>query len=171
MPTPFSGTLLSLILPAVRAAAIAQLHVNPNNTDLTLRNIDVFKTGSDLFVKDFVPAQAQHLSVGVQRQVTSDFAVTADFAFRHYIHEKLRGIDLNHYNSISGPVIPACPPALATVPGRGLFQRPDSGHHQRRQRHLQGPAGARRQALQPPPLGQASPTRCRATRTSTDSIS
>ena len=66
---------------------------------------------------DFVPAQAQHLSLGVQRQVTSDFAVTADFAFRHYIHEKLRGVDLNHYNSVNGPVIPACPPALATVPG------------------------------------------------------
>ena len=64
VPTLFSGTLLNLILPAVRAAAIQQLHVNPNNTDLTLRNIDVFKTGSDLFVQDFVPAQAQHLSVG-----------------------------------------------------------------------------------------------------------
>ena len=103
--------------PLVRASAIQQLHVNPNNTDLTLRNIDVFKTASDLFVDDFVPAQAQHLSLGVQRQVTSDFAVTADFAFRHYIHEKLRGVDLNHYNAVDGPVIPACPPALATVPG------------------------------------------------------
>ena len=66
---------------------------------------------------DFVPAQAQHLSLGVQRQVTSDFAVTADFAFRHYIHEKLRGVDLNHYNAVGGPVIPACAPSQATVPG------------------------------------------------------
>src|ERR1035441_8714985 len=82
VPTLFSGNLLNLILPLVRSSAIQQLHVNPNNTDLTLRNIDVFKTASDLFVPDFVPAQAQHLSLGVQRQVTSDFAVTADFAFR-----------------------------------------------------------------------------------------
>jgi hypothetical protein len=88
VPTPFSGNILTAILPLVRASAIQQLHVNPNNTDLTLRNIDVFKTASDLFVDDFVPAQAQHLSLGMQRQVTSDFAVTADFAFRHYIHEK-----------------------------------------------------------------------------------
>ena len=117
VPTLFSGTLANLILPVVRSTAIDQLHVNPNNTDLTLRNIDVFKTASDLFVKDFVPAQAQHLSVGVQRQVTNDFAVTADFAFRHYIHEKLRGVDLNHYNAVNGPVIPACAPAVATVPG------------------------------------------------------
>ena len=117
VPTLFSGNLLNTILPLIRASATDQLHVNPNNTDLTIRNIDVFKTGSDLFVDDFVPAQAQHLSVGVQRQVTTDFAVTADFAFRHFIHEKLRGIDLNHYNAVGGPVIPACAPAVATVPG------------------------------------------------------
>ncbi len=101
----------------MRASAIQQLHVNPNNTDLTLRNIDVFKTAQRSLRDDFVPAQAQHLSLGVQRQVTSDFAVTADFAFRHFIHEKLRGVDLNHYNAVGGPVIPACAPALATVPG------------------------------------------------------
>ena len=37
--------------------------MNPDNTDLTVRNIDVFKTGADLFVRDFVPAQAQPISV------------------------------------------------------------------------------------------------------------
>ena len=91
--------------------------MNPNNTNLAIRNIDVFKTGSDLFVPDFVPSQAQHLSFGMQRQITSDFAITADFAFRHFIHEKLRGIDLNHFYSVNGPVIPACAAAVATVPG------------------------------------------------------
>jgi hypothetical protein len=117
VPTLFSGGLLNAILPLIRAAAIQQLNVNPGNTDLSVRNIDVFKTGSDLFVQDFVPAQAQHLSLGVQRQVTRDFAVTADFAFRHYIHEMLRGVDLNHYTAVGGPVIPACAPEQATVPG------------------------------------------------------
>jgi len=77
----------------------------------------VFKTGSDLFVTDFVPPQAQHLSLGVQRQVTPGVAVTADFAFRHFIHEMLRGVDVNHYNSVSGPAIPACGAAVATLPG------------------------------------------------------
>ena len=116
VPTAFSGTLLNLILPVVRASATQQLHVNPGNTDLSIRNIDVFKTGTDLFVNDFVPPQAQHLSVGVQRQVTSDFALTADFAFRHFIHEMIRGVDVNHFNSVSGPAIPACTAATATVP-------------------------------------------------------
>ena len=116
VPTAFSGGLLNLILPLVRATATQQLHVNPDNTDLTIRNIDVFKTGSDLFVTDFVPPQAQHLSLGVQRQVTSDFAITADFAFRHFIHEMIRGVDVNHFNAVGGPVIPACSAANATVP-------------------------------------------------------
>ena len=63
----------------------------------------MFKTGTDLFVDDFVPSSAQHLSVGVQRQVTTDFAITADFAFRHYLHEMLRGLDLNHFTAAGGP--------------------------------------------------------------------
>ena len=56
VPTLFSGNLLTAILPLIRASAIQQLNVNPNNTDLSVRNIDVFKTASDLFVQDFVPA-------------------------------------------------------------------------------------------------------------------
>jgi hypothetical protein len=116
VPTGFSGALLAALLPLVRGAATAQLHVNPNNTDLTVRNIDVFKTGADLFVRDFVPAQAQHLSVGVQRQVATDFAITADFAFRHHLHEMLRGIDVNHFFAVGGPVIPVCSSANQTVP-------------------------------------------------------
>jgi len=86
VPTPFTGSLLNLILPLVRASATQQLHVNPNNTDLSIRNVDVFKTATDLFVDDFVPSSAQHLSIGVQRQITSDFAITADFAFRRWIN-------------------------------------------------------------------------------------
>ncbi|MBS1857593.1 MAG: TonB-dependent receptor [Acidobacteria bacterium] len=116
VPTAFSGNLLNLIFPLVRSSAIQQLHVNPNNTDLTVRNIDVFKTGTDLFVNDFVPPAAQHLSIGVERQLTSDLAITADFAFRHFIHEMLRGIDLNHFNAVGGPLIPACNAANATTP-------------------------------------------------------
>src|ERR1035437_9080650 len=47
VPTAFSGNLLGVILPLVRSSAIQQLNVNPNNTDLTLRHIDVFKTRSE----------------------------------------------------------------------------------------------------------------------------
>jgi hypothetical protein len=75
-------------------------------------------------VPDFVSAQAQHLSLGVHCQVTHDLAVTADFAFRLY--ERLRGVDLNHYKAVSGPAIPACRAALATVPSVPCANGPDA---------------------------------------------
>jgi len=117
VPSGFSGAVLEVLLPLIRAGATQQLHVNRNNTDLSIRNIDVFKTGTDLFMRDFVPSSAQHLSIGVQRQVTSDFAVTADFVYRHFLHELLRAVDLNHFYSVAGPVIPPCTAANATAPG------------------------------------------------------
>ena len=46
--------------------------------------------------------------------------MTADFAFRHFIHEMIRGMDINHYNAVSGPVIPACRAAAATLRGSSV---------------------------------------------------
>src|SRR5262249_14425581 len=36
--------------------------------------------------------------------------INADFVYRHFIHGGLgsSGIDLNHYNSIRGPILPKC---------------------------------------------------------------
>ncbi len=120
-PTAFPGSALIAILPAVRAQTIQQLNVNPNNTDLSVRTIDVFKTGTELFANDFTPGSAQHFSLGVQRQVKSDLAISADFVYRHFLHQALRDVDLNHYhryvNGTPSPVIPACPSSLALVPG------------------------------------------------------
>ena len=116
-PTAFSGAALAALLPGVRAAAVQQLHINPNNTDLAIRNIDVFKTGADLFPQDFVPANAQHVSIGIQHQFSDSAAVTADFVYRHSLHQMLRGVDLNHFFAVSGPVVPRCQPAVASVPG------------------------------------------------------
>jgi len=61
-----------------------------------------------LFMRDFVPPAAQHVSIGMQRQVAKDFLLTGDFVFRHFLHEMLRGVDLNHFRAVEGPVIPKC---------------------------------------------------------------
>lgn len=119
-PTPFPGAALVAILPLVRAATIQQLGVNPNNTDLSVRTIDVFKTGTELFSKDFTPGKAQHFSIGVQRQLTKDWALSADFVYRHFLHQQLRDEDLNHYyryiDGVQTPVIPFCPGDLVLAP-------------------------------------------------------
>src|SRR4029078_3405987 len=36
------------------------------------------------------------------------FIVSADFAYRHFDHLGLGQLDLNHFNSARGPVIPRC---------------------------------------------------------------
>jgi len=66
-----------------------------------------------LFPKDFPTLQAQHFNLGVQRQISNDLVVTADFVYRHTIHETPGGffgasVDYNHFNAVPGPVIPAC---------------------------------------------------------------
>jgi hypothetical protein len=109
-PTVFTGADLSAILPLLRAGVAQQLHQNPTNTDLSIRNINVFKTspGLDLFVNDYRPPYSQQASIGVQRQVTNDVTVSADFVYRHFLRERIRNTDLNHYLSVKGPVIPPC---------------------------------------------------------------
>ena len=39
--------------------------------------------------------------------------LSADFVFRQYMHQLINDVDLNHYNSVEGPVIPACGPGQA----------------------------------------------------------
>lgn len=126
VPTAFPGSALIAILPTVRAQTIQQLHVNPNNTDLSVRTIDVFKTGTELIANDYTPGSAQHFSLGVQRQVKTDLAISADFVYRHFLHQTFpstpsRDVDLNHFyryvNGVQTPVIPVCPSALQLVPG------------------------------------------------------
>jgi hypothetical protein len=117
-PTLFTGSILTNILPIVRAGVAQQVNFNPNNTDLSVRTIDFAKSGTELFANDFTPGSAQHFSLGVQRQVKSDFAVSADFVYRHFLHQQIRGdadgndVDLNHYyryvNGVQSPVIPIC---------------------------------------------------------------
>jgi hypothetical protein len=93
------------------------LGINPNNTSLAVRNLNVFKTapGEDLFVPNFRPPYSQQASIGVQRQVTSDITVSADFVYRHFLNERIRNTDLNHFYAAQGPVIPACASAAEAL--------------------------------------------------------
>jgi carboxypeptidase family protein len=119
-PTAFPGSALIAILPLVRASTIQQLGINPNNTNLAVRTIDVFKTGTELFANDFTPGHAQHFSLGVQRQLKSDWAISADFVYRHFLHQQIRDVDVNHFqryiNGVQSPVLPVCPGSLVLTP-------------------------------------------------------
>ncbi len=106
-PTQFTGAMLNSILPNIRRT-LAQQFGDPANTDLSVRNIDVFKQGSGIMAGDFVAPYSMHLNVGVQRELARDFVVTADFVWRRSVHQNTGSIDLNRWNSAAGPVIPRC---------------------------------------------------------------
>src|SRR5262249_2135589 len=87
-PTAFTGAHLMAILTPVRMGLQQQLG-DPRNPDLSIRNIEIFKSGSDLIGRDYPTAYAQHYNLGVQREIRRDLVVTADLVFRRFIHEQM----------------------------------------------------------------------------------
>ena len=68
-----------------------------------------------MYPADYPSPSALHTSIGVQRHIANDFVVSADFVYRHFVH--LPGaLDLNHFNSTRGCVIPRCTGAQANDP-------------------------------------------------------
>lgn len=106
-PTQFTGTMLASILPAIRRTLVQQFG-DPSNTDLSIRNIDVFKQGTGIMASDFVAPYSMHFNIGVQRELVRDLVITADFVLRRSVRQNTGNIDLNRWNSASGPVIPRC---------------------------------------------------------------
>jgi len=114
-PTTFTGAELVQLIPQLYAGAQAELGP-PGNTSLAIRNINIFKTGTELLAHNFRAPYSEHASVGIQRELRTDFVVSADFVFRQYLHQMIRDTDLNHYYSAAGPVIRACTGAQAADP-------------------------------------------------------
>jgi hypothetical protein len=106
LPTSFTAADLLTILPSIRADLLRQL--NPDNRDFTYRNLDLDKTG--LFLSDpfYETPYGLHLSLGAQRELAHNLVLTADFAWRRFLHTVLSGIDYNRFNGAQGPVIPRC---------------------------------------------------------------
>ena len=106
-PTLFTGASLLSCLPAIRAELIQNLA----NADQAVQSIQVTKmasAGNFLNPRDVPISSAFHANLGIQRQIARDFVVSVDFAYRHFTHLGLGQIDLNHFNSARGPVIPKC---------------------------------------------------------------
>jgi len=111
-PSAFTGENLLSILPAIRTTLLEGL----SKADATVQAIQVNKqaAGPGLFPADYKgPGSALEASGGLQREIVRDFVVSADFAYRHFLHLDIggvgqAGIDLNHYNNVHGPVIAPC---------------------------------------------------------------
>jgi hypothetical protein len=116
-PTRFTGGSLVEALPPIRASLAAQ-RGNPNNTDFSVTNIEVDKQGS--VVDTHMPnSSSTNVSIGVQREIARDFVISADVVYRHFMH--IGGsypelIDVNHFSSAHGRVLPVCTDAQRKDP-------------------------------------------------------
>ena len=102
-PTRFTGANLLACLPEIRAELARSLA----NADRSIQAIQLTKQGT-LYPVDVPSWSAVHVNLGFQREIAWNFVVSADFAYRHFDHLGLGQLDLNHFNSARGPVIPRC---------------------------------------------------------------
>ncbi|HTG73569.1 MAG TPA: TonB-dependent receptor, partial [Terriglobia bacterium] len=107
-PTLFTGSHLMAILPAIRAGLLQ----SPENEDASVQQIQVTKTliGGGLNPSNFPSSSAIHASLGVARQVAKGFVLSTDFVYRGFTHVGIGSVDMNHFGSLRGPVIPKCDP-------------------------------------------------------------
>jgi hypothetical protein len=105
-PTSVTGTQLLSIIPAVRDTLLGSL--NPNNRDLSVRNLDLAKRGMNLVDPSSVTPSSVHVSLGVQREIANGLVVSADAVLKRFANTSINGIDFNHWNSARGSVLPRC---------------------------------------------------------------
>jgi hypothetical protein len=106
-PTNYRRAHVVAILPDVRSFLEGQLG-NPSNTDLSVRNIEVFKQGTGLIAGDYMVPYSVYVNGGLQRVLATNAVLSADFVYRRFLHQNMGDIDFNRWGSVAGPVIRAC---------------------------------------------------------------
>jgi hypothetical protein len=71
--------------------------------------IDVLKSSAELYPRNFPLPRSYQMSIGVQRDLGFGMVLTADYSRKITTDVQIGEEDLNHYNAVKGPVIPACP--------------------------------------------------------------
>ncbi|HEY1341837.1 MAG TPA: hypothetical protein VGF59_30200, partial [Bryobacteraceae bacterium] len=122
-----SGQLINLTLGqfnqivAQQAPAVtAQLTASGGN-NLSVTNIDINKSGADLYPHDYPTQRGLHFNLGVQRELKTDLVLSVNAVRRVYLNTLLGEPDLNRYNrfinGVRTPVIRPCAPAEKNTPG------------------------------------------------------
>lgn len=91
---------------------VAQTLAPKNLNDLSVRNIQLFKSGSQLYPADYPVQRSYQMSVGIQRQLPFDMVLSADLVRRVFVNTLLGELDYNRFNrrinGVQTPVIPRC---------------------------------------------------------------
>jgi len=108
-PSQFTGASLLQALPAIRDTLTLQ-RLAKSSGGAPATNIEVNKQGS--FVGHKLPnGSSVQLTAGIQREISRDFVVTADFVYQRFANfsTSYQGVrDVNHFYAARGPVLPIC---------------------------------------------------------------
>src|SRR5262249_17637911 len=103
----------------IGAVTAALAPSNPN--DLSVRGIDISKSGAELYPKNYPVQRSYHMTAGVQRELRHDLVLSVDYVRRVFSNTLLGAVDYNRYNRfINGqrtPVIRPCLPQELQRPG------------------------------------------------------
>jgi hypothetical protein len=114
-PTKFTGANFLTVLNA-ESSIIQGLLKQAGAAGFS--GIDFFKTGTGILDPNLQIPYSEQFSIGVQRQVRSNLAVSADFVLRKQVHQLFQS-DFNLFNraaALGGPVIPRCVGTAAITP-------------------------------------------------------
>ena len=91
---------------------VSQTLAPKNLNDLSVRNIQLFKSGAQLYPSEYPVQRSYQMSVGIQRQLPFDMVLSADLVRRVFVNTLLGEIDYNRFNrrinGVQTPVIPRC---------------------------------------------------------------
>jgi hypothetical protein len=117
-PLPASGQLTNLTVGQFMQIYNAQIgalqaQLAPTNLDdLSVRNIQLGKTATDLYPLEYPVQHALHVSLGVQRELQGNTVVGVEFVRRRFDDTLLGSLDYNRFNryinGVQSPVIPVC---------------------------------------------------------------
>jgi hypothetical protein len=112
------GQFLQIYNQQAPALAASLTPTSPN--DLSVRNIQLSKSGAQLYPLHYPTQRSYHMSVGVQRQVQPNLVVSADYVRRTFVNTLIDELDQNRFNrfinGVRTPVIPVCQGAQAQNP-------------------------------------------------------
>jgi hypothetical protein len=101
--------------PALRAALAPK-----NLSDLSVRTINLAKTGAQLYPLRYPTQRSYQMSIGVQREVAGSVVISGDFVRRVFVNTLIGELDQNRYNrflnGVRSPVIPVCTGAQSADP-------------------------------------------------------
>ena len=89
-----------------------QAALAPRGDDLSVRNIQIGKTATDLYPHEYPVQHALHMSLGIQRELPGNMVLGAELVRRRFDDTLLGSLDWNRFNrfvnGVQTPVIPRC---------------------------------------------------------------